>query len=159
MSITLKPAPKSVGKIFETAERYTGDFNGKIKITKVDKIENGDKKGSIIVHMANARLEKDGMEITDGFFLPKTGTSSSKWAQTQVDRVAGAMLSAGVEPPENITVEKTTELLTELKKCLDQLVGKEVLISQYTKDNENYPRINYKFVSDEVAIDEDEIIQ
>lgn len=137
-----KPAPKSVGIIIDDAERYTGDFNGKITITKVDEIQNGDKKGSIIVHMANARLKQNSMEIRDGFFPPKKGTNASVWRQTQVDRVTGAMKSAGVNPPEEVK-------LSELKGLLEGLVGKEVTISQWTKEGETMPRVNYKFVDGE----------
>lgn len=133
-----KPAPKSVGAFIDDAERYMEPFNGKITITKVDEIQNGDKKGSIIVHMTNARLKKENMEIRDGFFPPKKGTVAKVWRQTQVDRVTGAMKSAGVTPPEEVKMK-------ELKGLLEQLVGKEVVISQWIKEGETMPRVNYKF--------------
>lgn len=145
---TYKPEPKSVGYMPSGGERYTDDFNGEITVVKVDEIQKGDKKGAIIVHMANARLKKANMEIRDGFFPPKKGTKLGTWRKTQVDRVTGAMKSAGLKVPEKVEMK-------DLKGFLEELVGKTVVISQWTPEGEQYPRVNYKF-EDEDASDDDE---
>lgn len=140
----IKAEPKSVGLIYNNFERYEGKFNGKVKVIDVNKIEHGQYKGAILIHMQNARLKANGQEISDGFFAPSAKQSLKQWRKIQRDKIAGAMLSAGLKAPEKIN------LGTEGEKLLKKLIGKEVTISQFTNKGYSKPTIRYKFVSEDV---------
>lgn len=133
---TYTPDPQSNGIMVEN--RFYGDYNGKVLVAKVDVIPSGPKAGGILIHMTSQKLAANGEEITDGFFAPRQGTDINIWKQTQVNRITAAMKSAGLAVPAQVNI-------AQLKELLDQLVGKVVTISQWTKAGETRPRVNYKF--------------
>ena len=141
---TFKPEPQSRGFYLDGEQRFTGDYNGKVTITKKEEIMNGPAKGSIILHMTSPVLKEKDMEIRDIFPRRKDDTPFETWAMTQINRVTGAMKSAGMEVPASVKVQ-------DLDKLLENLIGKEVVVSQWTPKGNQYPRLNYKFQEDTVA--------
>jgi len=154
--ININPNPISVGMFIDDADRYEKPYNGKVKVTKIDRIQaETNLKGAIIVHMTSPSLEQRGLEIRDMFPRKKPATPINDWAQTQANRACGALKSAGEKYPEAIEGKSEISFLNNIYKLIKGLEGKEIVISQYYGKN-GKPRVSYKFQGDAEPSEDDE---
>lgn len=148
-AVLITPNPISTGVVFQ--DRYEGNYNGKATITGVDIVNsqtNPSQNGSLAVHMRGI-VNGQPVEIVDYYGKKKNPTTTDQvFAQQMLNRATGAQKSAGVasfnEPIDvKLVRQKVYQIFTEL-------IGKQVTISQYTRQGFTRPNINYKF--DEASV-------
>ena len=158
--MAIKAQPKSVGINFPN--RYEGRYNGTATITSVDVVKSENKpklNGAIAVHLkGKAVLNGQLVELNMvDWFGKKTSTTltDEEFAQQMINRATGAQLSAG-EDYYNKEIKDTNQVRKIVKKIFESLIGKEVTISQYTKEGYSLPNIRYIFDSTETEDTDDD---